>query len=407
MSTTQDPIAIDLLDPAPYKHGLPYEQLAWLRENEPVFWHEEPNGPGFWVLTRHADVKALETDSETFSSEPWTVIADAEPVGDADHKLLIFSDAPGHTERRKFLGVELSPIEVRNQRDHVVQLANDIIDEVIERGECDLVEEISGRLASFVIADMMGISRDDALTLFPAAELLARGARTDQGPGAGAQMTVFGHAARAWQDRRANPGEDWLSRLANGSYGGKAEDEMYFNLDFFHLITAGSDTSRNVVTTGMLALIEHPEAYAELVADPSKVTTAVEEMLRWSPPLGYQRRTATRDTDIHGHAIKAGQKVTGWYAAANRDPRVFENPDVFDIHRSPNPHLTFGAGRHFCLGAHLARLELVEMFTALVTRIPDMELAGPVEMFDYDEIPSAHGPERARVRFTPGARVSR
>jgi cytochrome P450 len=407
MTTVDDSMAIDLLDPALYKAGLPYDQLAWLRENDPVHWHEEPEGPGFWVLTRHADVKALETDSATFSSEPWTVVTDGEPVGDEDHKLLIFSDPPGHTERRKFLGVELNPIQVRGQREHVAQLADDIIDEVIEQGECDLVEDVAGRLASFVIADMMGISRAEALELFPAAELLTRGVRTDQGVGAEAQMTVFGHAASAWADRRANPGSDWLSRLANGSYGGRAEDEMYFNLDFFHLITAGSDTSRNVVSTGMLRLIQHPEAYAELAADASKVPTAIEEMLRWDPPLGYQRRTATRDTEIHGHAIKAGAKVTGWYAAANRDPRVFTDPDTFDIHRDPNPHLTFGAGRHFCLGSHLARLELIEMFTALTRRIPDMELVGEVEMFDYDEIPSAQGPERIRVRFTPGPRVRR
>jgi cytochrome P450 len=396
---------IDLLDGSIYNRSQPYDQLAWLRENDPVHWHEEPDGPGFWVLTRHADVKALETDSATFSSEPWTVIPDAEEVvGDADHRLLIFSDPPSHTERRKFLGVELNPIQVRSNRDHVSQLVTEIVDDVIERGECDLVEEIAGRLASFVIADMMGIPRSEALELFPAAEILTRGIRTDQGPGQQAQQIVFGHAAAAWADRRATPREDWLSRLANGSYGGREEDEMYFNLDFFHLITAGSDTSRNVVTTGMMTLMEHPEAYAELVADPSLVPTAVEEILRWTPPIGYQRRRATRDTEIAGVPIKAGQKVTGWYASGNRDPRVFTDPDTFDIHRDPNPHLTFGAGRHFCLGSHLARVELQEMFTELVTRIPDMELGGSVEYFEYDEVPGTSGPERVPVRFTPAAR---
>lgn len=395
---------LDLLDPTIYREGLPYDQLAWLRDNDPVHWHEEPGGAGFWVLTRHADVKAIETDSATYSSEPWTVIPDATPIGDADHKLLIFSDPPGHTARRKFLGVELNPIQVRGQREHVAQLAADIVDEVIERGECDLVEEIGGRLASFVIADLMGIPRADALELFPAAELLTRGIRTDMGPGAEAQQIVFEHATRAWADRRENPGSDWLSRLANGSWEDQKEDELYFMLDFNHLITAGSDTSRNVISTGMLTLIQHPEAYAELVADPSLVPTAVEEILRWNPPLGYQRRTTTCAVELHGHHIEAGAKVTGWYAAANRDPRAFDDPDVFNIHRNPNPHLTFGAGRHFCLGSHLARLELVEMFTELVRRIPDMELAGPVVHFDYDEIPSAQGPERIPVRFSPRPR---
>lgn len=396
---------INLLDPALYRERQPYEQLAWLRENEPMYWHEEPEGPGFWVFTRHADVKAIETDSATFSSEPTTVVQDSEPVGDDDHKLLIFSDPPGHTVRRKFLGVELNPIQVRDQRAHVESIVTDVIDEIIERGECDLVDEIAGRLASFVIADMMGISRAEALELFPAAEVLTRGTRTDMGEGAEAQRIVFDHAARAWADRSANPGGDWLSRLAHGEYDGKAEDEMYFQLDFFHLITAGSDTSRNVIATGMTTLIEHPDAYRALVEDPALVVTAIEEILRWNPPLGYQRRTATRDVVMYDTTIKAGQKVTGWYSAANRDPRVFEHPDVFDIRRSPNPHLTFGAGRHFCLGSHLARLELEIMFRELVRRIPDMRLAGPIETFEYVEMPSAHGPAAIPVSFTPGERI--
>jgi cytochrome P450 len=152
--------------------------------------------------------------------------------------------------------------------------------------------------------------------------------------------------------------------------------------------------------------MEQPDSFRELVADPSLLPTAVEEILRWNPPIGYQRRTATRDVEMYGRTIKAGQKVTGWYSAANRDPRVFDDPDVFDIRRSPNPHLTFGAGRHFCLGSHLARLELEIMFRELVKRTPDMQLAGPVEYFDYVEMPAAHGPAAIPVRFTPGERTS-
>lgn len=370
-----------------------------------MHWHEEPDGPGFWVLTRHADVKALEMDSATFSSEPWTVIADAPPIGDPDHKLLIFSDPPNHTVRRKFLGIELNPIQVRSQREHVEDIVTEVIDAVIERGECDLVDEIAGRLASFVIADMMGISREEALELFPAAEILTRGVRTDIGEGAEAQRIVLEHGADAWTDRRGKPGGDWLSRLAHGSWEGVEQDQTQFQIDFFHLITAGSDTSRNVIATGMVTLMENPEAYRALVEDPSMVTSAIEEILRWNPPIGYQRRTATRDTEIYAHKIAKGQKVIGFYSSANRDDRVFTDPDVFDIRRSPNPHLTFGAGRHFCLGSHLARLELDVMFTELVKRIPDMELAAPIDYFDYDEVPAASGPARIHVKFTPGARV--
>ena len=396
---------IDLLDPQIYRERQPYELLAWLRDNDPVHWHEEPGGRGFWVLTRHADVKAIEMDSETFSSEPWTVIADAPPIGDPDHKLLIFSDPPNHTVRRKFLGVELNPIQVRSQREHVEDIVTEVIDEVIERGECDLVDEIAGRMASFVIADMMGISRSEALELFPAAEILTRGTRTDIGEGAEAQRIVLEHGAQAWVDRRANRGDDWLSRLAHGTWDDVPEDETQFQIDFFHLITAGSDTSRNVIATGMVTLMEHPDAYRTLVEDPSLMPSTIEEILRWNPPIGYQRRTATRDTELHGRTISKDQKVIGFYSSANRDPRVFDQPDVFDIRRSPNPHLTFGAGRHFCLGSHLARLELDVMFTELVKRIPDMELAAQIDYFDYDEVPAASGPERIRVKFTPGKRI--
>lgn len=396
---------IDLLHPENYRTRHPYEMYRWLRENDPVHWHEEPQGPGFWALVRHADVRAMESDSDTYSSEPLTVIVDSEPYGDADHKLLIYSDAPGHTVRRKFLGAELNPIPVRSQSAHMHEVVTEIIDEVIERGECDLVEEIAGRLASFVIADMMGLSRAEALELYPAAEILTRGLSSDDPEAAEATRIVFTHAARAWSDRREDPGTDWLSRLANGEVDGRPMDEMQFQLDFLLLINAGSDTTRNVVASGMGALFEHPEAYQAIAEDAWLLPGAVEEILRWTPPISYQRRTVTRDAELGGQKLAKGDKVVGFYGAANRDPAVFASPDTFDIRRGMNPHLTFGAGRHFCLGSHLARLELITMFGELARRIPDMQPAGPVEHFDYAELSATAGPMRMPVAFTPGPRV--
>ena len=396
---------IDLLDPENYRHGHPYEQYKWLRENDPVHWHEEPGAAGFWALTRHADIKAMEADSTTFSSEPVTVISDSSVYGDPDHKLLIYSDAPGHTERRKFLGIELNPGPVRSQTEHLEELVNEIIDEVIERGECDVVDDLAGPMASFVIADMMGISRDEARLLFPAAEVLTRGISTEEGIGAEAAQTVFTHAGMAWADRRANQKDDWLGRIAHGEWNGGQEDEQQFMLDFLLIINAGSDTSRNVVATGMEALMKHPDQYQALAADPGLIRTAVEEILRWSPPISYQRRTATRDVEIGGKKIAQGDKVAGFYGSANRDPEVFDEPDVFDIRRPVNPHLTFGGGRHFCAGSHLARLELSIMFSELVRRIPDMTPSGPAQWFDYPELSATAGPMNMPVTFTPGARV--
>ncbi|MEV0184264.1 cytochrome P450 [Streptomyces sp. NPDC050625] len=398
---------IDLQEPGLWRaDGSPYEQFAWLRENDPVHWHRERGeGPGYWALTRYADIKALETDSETWSSAGSTLIEDYEPVGRDGYRLLINSDPPAHTVRRRFVGQELTPIAVKSQAAHVEDVVTDVLDEVIERGECDLVPDISGRLASFVIADLLGIPRKDALELFFAAEILVRGFSVHESPGLEAAQTVARFGAELWADRSRNHTPDVLGRLAHGEVDGKPMDEEQFTLDFFHLITAGSDTSRNVVSTGMMALFAHTAQHQKLIDDPSLVPGAVEEMLRWNPPIVYQRRTATKDTVLGGQEMPKGAKAAGYYGAGNRDPRVFENPETFDVTRRHNPHLTFGAGRHFCLGSHLARLELVTMFTGLVTRLPDLEPTGPAVWHPLEHAPTVVGPASLPVRFTPGRKV--
>lgn len=398
---------IDLLDPAAYRYQQPYDQFSWLRENDPVYWHEEPNGPGFWALTRHADVKAMEANSELFANEPSVVLSDDMTFGDEHHKHLLFEDPPGHTVHRRVFAVDLQPIPVRSQREHIEELVTGIIDNVIELGQCDLVEDLSGPLASFVIADVMGISRAEAVKLFPSVEILTRGVSLKDGPGAEASRLVFEAAHRAWVERKGTPGDDWMGRMANAGWDGRDVDELQFTLDFLLMINGGSDTTRNVVATGMGTLIEHPEAYAQLVSDPSLIRTAVEEMLRYNPPIIYQRRTATRDCELGGKKIAKGDKVVGFYGAANRDPQVFADPDAVDIRRSPNPHLTFGSGRHLCAGVHLARLELQIMFRELIRRIPDMKLAGPVGWYDYPELPALAGPMSMPITFTPGPRESK
>lgn len=397
---------IDLLDPANFHHGQPYDLYRWLRENDPVHWHENPKGRGFWVLSRYSDIKAVEANSELFSSEPNTVISDDNVVGDETHKHLIFSDPPHHTAHRKFLTPELSLAAVRSGQEKMTELADQIIDEVIEKGTCDLVEDISGRLASFVIADLLGLPREESLVLFHASDVLTQGGSTLEGPGAEAMATMFQHAGQAWARFSGAETEGALSRIAHGEIAGNPVDEFQFMIDFQLLVSAGSDTSRNVLSTGMLALFEHPDQHRLLVEDPTLVPRAVEEILRWDPPIIFQARTATRDTELHGRKIERGQKVVSYYGAGNRDPEVFENPETFDITRSPNPHLTFGAGRHFCLGSHLARQELITMFTALVKRMPDLKPAGPARWHDLPEVPSVAGPASIPVEFAPGPRVA-
>lgn len=208
--------AQDLLDPTMYRDGVPYERLRWLRENDPVHWHEEPDGgPGFWALTRHRDVRAVESDSTTFSSEPSTVIVDSVSMSDTGPaKHLLMSDPPHHTAHRRTLREEFNPIPVRNMHDRLEHLVDDIIDDVIERGECDVVADLGGKLASYVTADLLGLHRAEAVELCEAADVLTRGGSKESGPGLIATQTMFRHAAGAWEERRTSPGDDMLSRLA-------------------------------------------------------------------------------------------------------------------------------------------------------------------------------------------------
>lgn len=397
---------VNLLDPGSFGPSQPYDEYRWLRENDPVYWHEIPAGGGFWTLTRHADIKAVEMDSELFSSEPNTVISDDNVVGDETHRHLIFSDPPHHTAHRKFLSPELGLHRVRATQAEMRELVDAVINRVIEKGECDLVEDIAGRMASYVIADLLGLPREESLELFHAADVLTRGGSTLEGEGAEAMQLMYRHAGQAWAKFSAqDEDEGTLSRVAHGEIAGVPVDEFQFGIDFQLLVSAGSDTSRNVVSTGMLALFEHPDQHRMLVENPSLVPQAVEEILRWEPPIIFQRRTATRDTVIGGKNIAKGDKVVSFYGAGNRDPEVFDRPESFDITRTSNPHLTFGAGRHFCLGSHLARQELILMFTALAERMPDVRPAGPARYHDLPEVPSVSGPASIPVTFTPGQRV--
>jgi cytochrome P450 len=399
-------VHVDLQDPDIFREGPPYEVFRHLRETDPVYWQEEARGPGYWALTRYADIKQVELDAETYSNEPSVLISDeGTGLGDEIRKHLIFSDAPHHTEHRKLLSKEIGLGRTRTARDGMERLVDSIIDLVIEDGEADLVEDLSGKMASFAIADLMGLDRAESLEMFHAAEILTRNIPLTEGIGLEAATTIFRHATNAWLARSAEPRDDTLSRIAHSVIMGHPVDEYQFQLDFQLLVSAGSDTSRNVLSTGMIALFEHPDARRALLEDPSLMPRALEEILRYNPPIMCMRRTATRDSEIGGKTIRKGQKVVMYYGAANRDPEVFDRPDVFDITRKNNPHLTFGAGRHHCLGAHMARLELTTMFSAMLRRMPDMEPVEPVTWPLLGEPPMVGGPASVRVRFTPGPRV--
>lgn len=394
---------IDLLDPATFAHGHPLTQYAWLRDNAPAYWHEEPDGPGFWAVTRHEDVDAVGRDPATFSSEPTIMIADPDQgsgIAFGDHKMMLMMDPPAHTQFRKIISREFTRGPAQALRPRVEALAAQIVDAVIERGECDFVADVAGELPSYVIAELMGLPLDDGRKLYQLTEIIHSAPETlPEGAQAGAVMKMFEYAQDVYQAKLEAPSDDLASQIVHAEVEGRRLDMVDFQLFFLLLIDAGGDTTRNLVAGGLHALLDRPDALAALRADPSLIPSARDELLRWVSPVIYMRRTALRDTEIAGQRIRAGDKVVRYFGAANRDPRRFDAPDTLDIRRSPNPHIAFGAGTHVCLGQHIARVEIDCMLAEVVTRLQDIELAEPPEWLASTFI---SGIRRMPIRFTPG-----
>jgi cytochrome P450 len=394
---------INLFSPASYASGHPTDQYAWLRDNDPVHWHSEPDGPGFWAVTRYEDVKALSRNTALFSSRPTIMIDDGSAMDLGDHTMMLTMDPPRHTQYRKLVAPRFLRRAVGRMRPEIERLAAEIIDGVADRDEFDLVEDVAGLLPSYVIAEMLGIPRQDGVGLYALTETIhADPASQPAGAGLAAVLEMFSYASGVWNAKRARPGDDLASALVTAEVDGHRLDETDFRLFFLLLVDAGGDTTRNLVAGGMDALFEHPAERERLTADPGLLPAAIEEMLRWTSPVIYMRRTATADTELGGRRIEAGQKVVMYYGAANRDPRAFDEPERFDVTRTPNDHLAFGGGgQHFCLGAQVARAEIEAMFRQLLTRLPGLQRAGQTEWLPSTFI---SGPKHIRVR--PGRRAS-
>lgn len=400
---------IDLLSTSSFDGGQPHDQFRWLRENEPVYRHEEPDGPGFWALTRHGDVRSVSRDWGGFSNEPTAMLQDPPPEASAvfgDAKMMLYADPPHHTELRRLVSREFTPRAARKLGERIRFLATEIVDAVIERGECDLVSDIAGELPSYVIAELLGLPRDDGRKLYGLTETL-HSAPDSLAPGeqAAAIAQMFQYSFGVLQEKRASPGDDLASRLIASEIEGRRLSDMEFHLFFVLLVDAGGDTTRNLVAGGMNALLDRPELLARLRAEPELLPTAREELLRWTSPVVHMRRTATHDVEIRERKIAAGEKVVLFYGAANRDPGVFERADELVLDRRPNDHVAFGApGTHFCLGAQIARVEIDAVLAEIFSRVHDIERAGDTEWLASSFI---SGPRRMPVRFRPGGRASR
>ena len=372
---------IDLTDPASYAQGHPIDQYQWLQENAPVYWHPEKEGPGFWALTCYEDVAEVGRQPHIFSSEPTVMIADPDledrVSADTQHKMMLMMDPPQHTQFRKIISREFTRGPAAALHPRVAELAALIVDGVIERGECEFISEIAGELPSYVIAELTGIPLDDGRKLYElteiihtAPEALPKGARET------AIGNMFEYAQGVYRNKLAKPTDDLASQIIHAEVDGRRLDEIDFQLFFMLLIDAGGDTTRNLVGGGLLQLIRNPTAMQEWQAFPSEElnTSARDELLRMVCPVIYFRRTATRDTEIHGTKIAAGNKVVRFFGAANYDAAKFENPRTLNLHRFPNEHIAFGSGTHVCLGQHIARVEIDCMFNEILRRMRNFEL---------------------------------
>ncbi len=371
---------VDLTEPDVYLAGMPYDAFRELRHRAPVAWH--PHGDtGFWALTRYDDIYAVSRDSETWSSQATGVFFDVPAPEDAYQLelMMLTMDPPRHTALRALVSRGFTPRHVARLSARTADMARAIVDDALERGECEFVNDVAGALPSYVIAELLGIPLEDGRRLYALTDIMNTRPLHDPEL-VQAQMQMFAYASELAALKRASPGDDIATALLHAEVDGQRLTDLEFNLFFLLLLNAGGDTTRNLVAAGTLALIEHPEQRRRLTADPSLMPTAIEEMLRWTSPVTVFTRTATRDTEVGGVRMRAGERVAMFYPSANRDEAHFADPDRFDVGRTPNQHLAFGGGgTHFCLGASLARAEAAAIFSEILTRTTDIEPIGPAE----------------------------
>lgn len=408
-----------IVDPDTYVTGVPYEELARLRNTEPVVWMAEgedpswPAGPGFWAVLRHSDVKQVLRNPRVFSSQLGaTQIRDPATPEALDYvrKMMLNLDPPDHTRIRGLLTKAFTPRAIARLEQRIHQWARELVSAVADKGECDFAREVAADLPLLTLAEVFGVPAQDRWLLFDwsnrvigyqdpeysvsahadaagSTELAQRAIALRPAPDESGRMPdprtrqgmpdLYAYANELGEYKRRNPGDDVMSNLMRhvDDEVGRVSIEEFENL-FWLFSVAGNETLRNGIPGGMLALLSTVDVQRRLREDPALLPVAVEEMLRWWTPVMHFRRTATVDTELAGVRIRAGDKVVVWFSSANRDEREFPDPNDFLLTREPNDHLTFGHGPHFCLGAHLARTQLRAMFAAVLDIWGEIEPAG-------------------------------
>ncbi len=395
---------IDLSDPDTFNDGVPHDFFRELRSKNPVYWHEGDiyGGPGFWVISKYEDVKTISKNPKLFRSGAGIEIRSQAPEELAATPSMINMDPPEHSRFRKLASPAFLRRRIDAQESRTREIISQILDSVCERGECDFATEIATEVPLQAICSFLGVPHEDRWRIMDASNRLFASQDPDfQQSSAASRSATADMSKYIYQLALAaldSPEDNLATELLTSELDGQRLSVRQFSSLFTLLGVAGTETTRGMIVHGMLQLIEHPEARDLLIREPERIPLAVEEMLRYTPTFLYFRRTATEDTVIRDQPIRAGDKVTLWYASANRDEEIFEEPDRFLIDRHPNEHLAFGIGEHRCLGASLARLELRVTFEEILKRIPDVELNGPVLRLRTNLVDSI---KSMPIRFTP------
>jgi cytochrome P450/nitrite reductase/ring-hydroxylating ferredoxin subunit len=393
---------VDLTDLDVWERGVPYDWLALLRRDAPIHWQPEAEGSGFWVLTRYEDVVRVAKEWETFSSElGGTSLQDLTPEELAARRSMIDTDPPPHTRMRALVNKGFTPRVVNAYEERIRGLARGILETAFAREEFDWVESVAAELPMWVFSEIMGLPVEDRRLIIElgdkilgntdpevvgeeyVAERALRDPELRKLPFSSPfSLDLIEYGRALGEARRHDPRDDITTKLVEAELDGSRLSEQEFGTMFILLTTAGNETTRHTISLGLVDLLTHPDELARLVDDPALASTAADELLRRAHPVHHFRRTATQDVVLHGRRIKRGDKVTIWYASANYDDRKFPDPYRLDVGRTPNKHVTFGlGGPHFCLGAHLAKLEVRIWLEELVPHLTRLELAGePVRL---------------------------
>jgi cholest-4-en-3-one 26-monooxygenase len=399
---------IDVYDPEQYVAGVPHDKFRRLRAEAPVYRHDDPEQPdGYWALTRHADVVFVSRNPELFSSYEKTAMIDEFAQEQIEHQRLMMlnQDPPEHTRTRSLVNRGFTPRMIARLEERIQSTCDEIVESAIAKGEGDFVTLCAAELPLIVIAELMGVPAEDRHKVFEWSNRMISGtdpefSTTEEERYAAAQE-MWAYADRLADQKRRQLEDDIVSKLISPDEAGNALSDFEFDMFFMLLAVAGNETTRNAISGGMHAFIEHPDQWERLRADLSLIPTAADEVVRWVTPVNMFRRTARDDVEVGGITIRAGDKVVIYYTSANRDESVFDRPERFDVGREPNPHVGFGGGGpHFCLGRHLAKLEIECLFRSLAAQCERVEQISPPRRLCSNFI---NGVKEMTVRFVPAA----